>query len=240
MPEHTVRSFDEQLKRLNESIARMGGLVEAELAAAIQAFQRRDAELAERTVASDREVDAMERAIDEQAIQVLALRQPMASDLRVVVGSLRIAGDLERIADYAKNVAKRTLALNQVPAVRLAASIPRMGRLVQQIIKEVLDAYVERDADKAHAAWSRDEEVDGMYNSLFRELLTYMMEDPRNITPCTHILFIAKNIERMGDHATNIAETIYFVVHGVPMLETRPKGDTTSFTVVSPADKPAS
>jgi len=171
---------------------------------------------------------------------MLALRQPMAKDLRAIVAALRISADLERIADYAKNVAKRTLALNQVPAIRLAASIPRMGRLVQQIIKEVLDAYVERDADKARAAWSRDEEVDGMYNSLFRELLTYMMEDPRNITPCTHILFIAKNIERMGDHATNIAETIYFVVHGVPLTETRPKGDTTSFTVVSPTDRTTS
>ena len=170
---------------------------------------------------------------------MLALRQPMAKDLRAIVAALRIAGDLERIGDYAKNVAKRTMALNQVPAVRLAASIPRMGKLVQQIIKDILDAYTERDADKAYAAWSRDEEVDGMYNSLFRELLTYMMEDPRNITPCTHILFIAKNIERMGDHATNIAETIYFVVHGVPMTETRPKGDTTSFTVVSPTDKSA-
>jgi phosphate transport system protein len=158
----------------------------------------------------------------------------MAKDLRAIVAALRIGGDLERIGDYAKNVAKRTIALNQVPAVRLTSSIPRMGKLVQSIIKDVLDAFVERDADKAHAAWSRDEEVDGMYNSLFRELLTYMMEDPRNITPCTHILFIAKNIERMGDHATNIAETIYFVVHGVPMLENRPKGDTTSFTVVDP------
>ena len=239
MTEHTARSYDQELDRLDKLLSQMGGMAEAQLSDAISALMKRDSAMAETVIASDLRVDALNREVDEYVVRMLALRQPMARDLRAIVAALRISADLERIADYAKNVAKRTLALNQVPAVRLAASIPRMGRLVQQIIKEVLDAYVERDAEKAHAAWSRDEEVDGMYNSLFRELLTYMMEDPRNITPCTHILFIAKNIERMGDHATNIAETIYFVVHGVPMLETRPKGDTTSFTVVNPLDKPA-
>ena len=238
MTEHIARSYDQELDRLDKLLSQMGGMAEAQLSDAINALMKRDSAMAETVIASDLRVDALNREVDEFVVRMLALRQPMAKDLRAIVAALRISADLERIADYAKNVAKRTLALNQVPAVRLAASIPRMGRVVQQIIKEVLDAYVERDADKAHAAWSRDEEVDGMYNSLFRELLTYMMEDPRNITPCTHILFIAKNIERMGDHATNIAETIYFVVHGVPMLETRPKGDTTSFTVVSPLDKP--
>jgi len=238
--EHIARSYDQELDRLDKLLSQMGGMAEAQLSDAISALMKRDSAMAETVIASDLRVDALNREVDEFVVRMLALRQPMAKDLRAIVAALRISADLERIADYAKNVAKRTLALNQVPAVRLAASIPRMGRVVQQIIKEVLDAYVERDADKAHAAWSRDEEVDGMYNSLFRELLTYMMEDPRNITPCTHILFIAKNIERMGDHATNIAETIYFVVHGVPMLEIRPKGDTTSFTVVSPLDKPAS
>ncbi len=239
MTEHIARSYDQELDRLDKLLSQMGGMAEAQLSDAINALMKRDSAMAETVIVSDLRVDALNREVDEFVVRMLALRQPMAKDLRAIVAALRISADLERIADYAKNVAKRTLALNQVPAVRLAASIPRMGRVVQQIIKEVLDAYVERDADKAHAAWSRDEEVDGMYNSLFRELLTYMMEDPRNITPCTHILFIAKNIERMGDHATNIAETIYFVVHGVPMLETRPKGDTTSFTVVSPLDKPA-
>jgi phosphate transport system protein len=242
--EHIARSYDQELDRLDKLLSQMGGMAEAQLSDAINALMKRDSAMAETVIASDLRVDALNREVDEFVVRMLALRQPMAKDLRAIVAALRISADLERIADYAKNVAKRTLALNQVPAVRLAASIPRMGRLVQQIIKEVLDAYVERDADKAYAAWSRDEEVDSMYNSLFRELLTYMMEDPRNITPCTHILFIAKNIERMGDHATNIAETIYFVVHGVPMLETRPKGDTTSFTVVNPQpgmlDKPAS
>src|SRR5258706_1527841 len=212
----------------------MGGWVEAALSDAITGLMKRDSDLAETVIAGDVRVDALNREVDEFVVRLLALRQPMAKDLRAIVAALRIAADLERIGDYAKNVAKRTMALNQVPAVRLASGIPRMGKLVQQIIKDVLDALTERDADNARAAWSRDEEVDGMYNSLFRELLTYMMEDPRNITPCTHILFIAKNIERMGDHATNIAETIYFVVHGTPMTESRPKGDTTSFTVLDP------
>ena len=234
MTEHIAKSYDQELDKLDKLLTQMGGMVEAQLTSAISALMKRDSELAETVIGADLRIDALNREVDEYVVRMLALRQPMAVDLRLIVAALRIGGDLERIGDYAKNVAKRTIALNQVPAVRLTASIPRMGRLVQSIIKDVLDAFIERDAEKAHAAWARDEEVDGMYNSLFRELLTYMMEDPRNITPCTHILFIAKNIERMGDHATNIAETIYFVVHGTPMLETRPKSDTTSFTVVDP------
>jgi phosphate transport system protein len=232
--EHLAKSYDQELDRLDKLLTQMGGMVEAQLSDSITALMKRDTALAETVIGGDVRVDGLNREVDEYVVRMLALRQPMAKDLRAIVAALRIGGDLERIGDYAKNVAKRTIALNQVPAVRLASSIPRMGKLVQSIIKDVLDAFIERDAEKARAAWSRDEEVDGMYNSLFRELLTYMMEDPRNITPCTHILFIAKNIERMGDHATNIAETIYFVVHGVPMLENRPKGDTTSFTVVDP------
>jgi len=156
-----------------------------------------------------------------------------------VVAALRVSGDLERIGDYAANVAKRTLALTQMPAVRPASGIPRMGRLVQQIIKEVLDAWSDNDAERAHLAWTRDEEVDELYNSLFRELLTYMMEDPRNISACTHILFMAKNIERIGDHATNIAETLYFVVNGTPLREVRAKADQTSYSVFEPASIPA-
>ncbi len=232
--EHIAKSYDQELDRLDKLLTQMGGMVEAQLSDAITALMKRDSGLAETVIGGDVRVDALNREVDEFVVRLLALRQPMAKDLRAIVAALRISGDLERIGDYAKNVAKRTMALNQVPAVRLTSSIPRMGKLVQQIIKDVLDSYIERDADKAYAAWSRDEEVDGMYNSLFRELLTYMMEDPRNITPCTHILFIAKNIERMGDHATNIAETLYFVVHGVPMTESRPKGDTTSFTILDP------
>jgi phosphate transport system protein len=165
-------------------------------------------------------------------MRLLALRQPMARDLRQSIAALKIASDLERIGDYAANVAKRSIALNQTPPVRPVYAVPRMGRLCQAMIKDMLDAYVERDADKALAVWLRDEELDEMYTSLFRELLTYMIEDPRNITACTHLLFIAKNLERVGDHTTNIAETLYFLVHGVPLAQTRPKGDRTSLAVV--------
>ena len=173
---------------------------------------------------------------DERAVRLLALRQPMASDLREVIAALKISSDIERIGDYAANVAKRVMAISQLPPVQPARSIPRMARLVQAIITDVLDAYARRDADKAVDVWHRDEEVDEMYTGLFRELLTYMMEDPRNITPCTHLIFIAKNIERVGDHATNVAETIYFMVHGKPLTEIRPKGDVSSFTVIEPGE----
>ena len=234
MPQHTVRSFDEQLKQLKHMIVQMGGLAEEELENAISALTRRDTALAESTVGSDRRLDALEQEVANLAIRVLALRQPMASDLREIVSALKISSDLERMGDYAKNVAKRAIALNQLPPVKPAGSIPRMARLVQQIIKDTLDAYVERDAERAVEAWRRDEEVDEMYTSLFRELLTYMMEDPRNITPCTHLLFIAKNIERIGDHATNIAEIVHYLVLGQQIDRARPKGDTTSFTVVTP------
>jgi phosphate transport system protein len=157
---------------------------------------------------------------------MLALRQPVAQDLRVIVGALKISGDIERIADYAANVAKRALVLNQIPPVKPTAAVPRLGRLVQEIVKEVLDAYVEQNTERALKVWKQDEEVDDMYTGLFRELITYMMEDPRNITACTHLMFIAKNVERIGDHATNIAETIYFLVQGTHIRELRPKGDT--------------
>ena len=232
--EHILKSYDEELKRLDSTLVQMGGMVEAQISDSVGAFRRRDTALAEQVIGTDARIDALNHEIDAFAVRMLALRQPMASDLRRIVAALRIAGDLERIGDYAANVAKRTVALNQLPAVKAAVGIPRMGRLVSQILHDVLDAFTERDADKARAAWARDEEVDEMYTSLFRELLTYMMEDPRNITPCTHVLFIAKNIERMGDHATNIAETIYFMVHGKPIQEARPKGDTTSYTLVEP------
>jgi phosphate transport system protein len=218
----------------------MGGLAEAQLSDAIAAFAKRDGDLAERVVAGDARIDAKYAEIETQVVRLLALRQPVASDLRRVVAALRVSGDLERIGDYAANVAKRTLALTQMPVVRPASGIPRMGRLVQQIMKEVLDAWSDNDADRAYLAWARDEEVDELYNSLFRELLTYMMEDPRNISACTHILFMAKNIERIGDHATNIAETLYFVVNGTPLREARVKADQTSYAVIDPAGTPLS
>ena len=185
-------------------------------------------------VQSDTRIDELEHQISIMAVRMLALRQPMAQDLREVVAALKISGDLERIGDYAANVAKRAIALSHTPPIQPANGIPRMARLAQQIIKDVLDAYIEHDADKALEVWQRDEEVDEMYTSLFRELLTYMMEDPRNISPCTHLLFIAKNIERIGDHATNVAETVHFLVLGRPIAALRPKGDNTSFSVVEP------
>jgi phosphate transport system protein len=237
MASHIVKSYDEQLRRLNDTLVRMGGVVESQIAAAMQALTRRDPDLALATVEGDARVDALERQVDEQVVTLLALRQPMAADLRLVVGSLRIASDLERMADYAKNVAKRSIALSQMSPVSVAATLPRMGRVAQEMVKDVLDAYVARDVDKAVGVWNRDEELDALHASLFRELVTHMMEDARNITPSTHLLFIAKNLERIGDHATNIAEAIHFQVRGLSLGETRPKGDEASGAVVMPATK---
>jgi len=230
--EHIVKSFDEELKHLRELIVRMGGLAEAQLAGAVEALVKRDDEQAKKVVASDVAIDDLEREVDASAMRLLALRQPMAIDLREVIAALKIASDLERIGDYAANVAKRATALSRLPAIRPLHAVPRMARQVQAIIKDVLDAYVEGDAGKAIEAWARDEEVDEMYTGLFRELLTYMMEDPRNITPATHLLFIAKNIERMGDHATNVAEILHFQVTGAQIEGKRPKGDFSSFQIV--------
>jgi phosphate transport system protein len=235
-PEHTVRAFDDELKRLSQTIIRMGGLAEAQVAGAVEAMSRRNTEKAGQVVQGDAEIDRLEHEVDEQAVQLLALRQPMARDLREVVAALKISADLERIGDYAANVAKRSMALNQVPQTEPSHSIPRMAQLVLSNIKRVLDAYVERDPDKAIDVWESDAEVDEMYTALFRETLTYMMEDPRNITPCTHLLFIAKNVERMGDHATNIAEVVHFLVTGIHIEGGRPKGDTSSYAVVAPPD----
>jgi phosphate transport system protein len=237
--EHIVKSFDEELKQLSQMVAQMGGLAESQLQAAIEALVARDAEEAARVVKSDVRIDQLERQISNQTIRMLALRQPMAQDLRQVVAALKISSDIERIGDYAANVAKRAIALTQSPPMRPVGGIARMGRLVQQIIKDTLDAYSENNADKAVAAWKRDQEVDDMYNSLFRELLTYMMEDPRNIGPSTHLMFIAKNIERIGDHATNVAEIIHYLVRGEDISEARPKSDKTSFTVVNAPENKA-
>lgn len=232
--EHTVKSFDEDLRRLDNVIAEMGGLAEAQLADAIEALVKRNGEAAQRVVSNDERIDALEHEVDNLAITMLALRQPMASDLRIVITALRTASVIERIGDYAKNIAKRTIALSQTPPVGPTKTIARMGVLVQGMIKDVLDAYIERDAQKAQDVWRADEEVDALHTSLFRELLTYMMEDPRNISSCTHLLFVAKNIERMGDHATNIAENVWFLVHGDTPPESRPKGDESSYTVMRP------
>jgi phosphate transport system protein len=235
--EHIIKSYDEELSRLNKIIVEMGGLAESQLASAIDAVVQRDSDLAARVVEGDTAVDQLERDLDNLAIRLLALRQPMARDLREIVVALKIASDLERICDYAANVAKRSIALSQAPPIQPVYALPRMGRLALLLVKDVIDAYVERDPDKALAVWNRDEELDEMYASIFREFLTYMMEDPRNIGACTHLLFMAKNIERIGDHATNIAENLYYLVHGTPLTQARPKGDNSSIQVVAP-DRP--
>jgi len=233
--EHVIKSYDEELRRLANAITQMGGLAESQLAAAIEAVVERDSDLAASVVEADAEVDALEREVDDMAVRLLALRQPMARDLREIVAALRIASDIERVCDYAANVAKRSIVLNQSPPVKPVYALPRMVKFAQKLITDVIDAYVERDADKAVEVWMRDEELDEMYSSLFRELLTYMMEDSRNITASTHLLFMAKNIERVGDHATNIAETVYYLVHGTPLNQARPKADRSTQTSEQPA-----
>ena len=232
--EHIVRSYEEELSALNNKIAKMGGLAEQVLGQSIDALEGRDPDLAAATIQQDEAIDALEAEIEEQVITMIARRQPMAYDLRQIMAALRISTDLERIGDLGKNIAKRALAVvgEQQPK-QLMLGLKHMGELALGQLKEVLDAYIERDADRALRVWYTDEDIDAMYNSLFRELLTYMMEDPRNIGLCTHLLFGAKNIERIGDHATNIAETVYFLVHGRPITDQRPKSDTTSSTPVA-------
>jgi phosphate transport system protein len=230
--DHIVKSFDEDLARLSDLVSRMGGIAENQLDKAINALQSRDSALAEEVIHADVKVDELQIEIEELALRMIALRQPMAADLRETVAALKIAPLIERIGDYAKNVAKRAIALNQVPPVKPLFTIPRMGRMVREMLKNVLDAFANQDVDKAREVWLADEEVDEMHDSLFREMLTYMMEDPRNITPCTHLLFVARNIERMGDLATNIAEVVHFQVTGETLEGERPKVDDASVTIV--------
>lgn len=220
--EHIVTAYDEELQRVASTVSQMGGMAEAQLADAIRSLKERDTDLAQEVIFKDDEIDRLEEDINEMCIRVLALRQPMALDLREIVAALKISSDVERIADYATNVAKRSIVLSRTPPVKPLKTIPRMAKITQEMIKNVLDAFLERDSDKAIEVWLRDHDVDDMYTSLFRELLTYMMEDPRNISPCTHLLFVAKNIERIGDHATNIAETIHFLVKGTRLADALP------------------
>lgn len=231
--EHIVKSFDEDLSQIESLIMEMGGLVEAQVTEAVTALTRRDADLASKVIAGDARIDALEADVDATVVRILAQRQPLAQDLRAVVVAPKIASNLERVGDYAKNIAKRTSVLAQTEPVGSATgTIARMCELVQSMMKSVLDAYVARDKEAADDVRLRDEEVDRMHNTLFRELLTYMMEDPRAITPCMHLLFIAKNVERMGDHATSIAEQVYYMVSGQTFDEERPKGDETSYAIV--------
>jgi phosphate transport system protein len=236
MSEHIVKSFTEQLESLTNGVSQMGGLAEAQFANAIEAVAKRDTRLAEAAIGSDDRIDRIQQTVEDQSLRVLALRQPMASDLRNTLAALKISNELERIGDLAKNIAKRALVLNREPPIRLTASLARMGRQALIQLKSVLDAYSDRDAEGAKNVWRHDEEIDELYNSLFRELLTYMMEDPRTIGLCTHLLFIAKNIERSGDHATNIAETVYHMVTGDYLRVDRPKADLTSAMTPTPQD----
>jgi phosphate transport system protein len=234
MSEHTAKAFDIDLQELTRKVAEMGGLAEKEIADSVQALTRRDSELARRVIASDPAIDALQREIEDKSVLTIARRQPMAVDLRDVVGALRVANDLERMGDLAKNVAKRVLALGgDFHPQKLIRGVEHMAALVLAQVKQVLDAYAARDLASALAVWKNDQEVDALCTSLFRELLTYMMEDPRNISFCMHLMFCAKNIERVGDHATNIAETVYYMIEGHPIADERPKGDTTAFASMS-------
>jgi phosphate transport system protein len=227
---HTAKAFDVDLQDLARMVAEMGGLAEKQIADAVDALARRDGKLAQRVVALDPSVDALQREIEERGILTIARRQPMAVDLREIVGALRVSNDLERIGDLAKNIAKRVIALGNEfnPQNKVIRGVEHMTDLVLGQLKQVLDAYARRDVPQALEVWRGDEEIDAVNNSLFRELLTYMMEDPRNITFCTHLLFCAKNIERMGDHATNIAETVYYIAEGRALADERPKGESFS------------
>ena len=236
MPEHFVKSYDIDLKKLTDMLLRMGGIVETQVALAAKAMLEHNAEAAARAVEEDVKVDALEREIEQFVVRMLALRQPMAADLRLVVAALKVTGDLERIGDYAANVAKRSIVLAQYPAPYAMGGLGHMFSLVQEQLRTIIDALGTADAEKAVEVWRSDRAVDDIYNTIFRELITYMMEDPRNITPCTHLLFIAKNLERIGDHTTNIAETIHYAVKGEVLPDVRPKGTNASYAVVRPKE----
>jgi phosphate transport system protein len=233
MGEHTYKAFDSDLQDLARMVAEMGGMAEQQISDATDALDRRDTAAAQLVVAGDARIDALQREVEAKAVMTITRRQPMAVDLRDIVAAMRISNDLERIGDLAKNIAKRVVVLDhEFRAQQVMRGVQHMTELVLSQIKDVLDAYARRDLAKAVAVWRADEQIDSVNNSLFRELLTYMMEDPRNIGICIHLLFCAKNIERMGDHATNIAESVYFMIEGKPLIDERPKGDTTSSTVV--------
>jgi phosphate transport system protein len=231
---HIVKSYEQELNRLRDLITEMGGMVESQVASASAAVVNADSGKATEAVEQDPRVDALEREVEQFVIRMLALRQPMAMDLRQIVAALKMTGDLERIGDYAANVAKRSLVLAQYNLPFSLAGLGTMARLVQENLKLTIDAIGESDAQKAIQVWRSDQAIDDLYTAIFRELVTYMMEDARNITPCTHLLFIAKNLERIGDHATNIAETVHYAVTGEVLPEGRPKGDSSAYAVVRP------
>ncbi|MGE0064023.1 MAG: phosphate signaling complex protein PhoU [Xanthobacteraceae bacterium] len=238
MSDHTSKAFDSDLQELARMVAEMGGLAEKLISDSVDALARRDTGLAQRVTAADAQIDDLQRDIEQKAILTIARRQPMAVDLRDIVGALRIANDIERIGDLAKNIAKRVIALNgDFPPPKLIRGVEHMSDLVLGQLKSVLDSYARRDDAKAMAVWRGDEQIDAMCTSVFRELLTYMIEDPRNITFGIHLMFCAKNVERMGDHATNIAETVHYIIGGEAITERRPKGEDTTFAISQAAGR---
>ena len=221
---HTIKAFDQDLNQLRANIAEMGGLAEAAIADSMRALVRRDPDAARIVIENDTKLDALEVEVERLAVQIIALRAPMADDLREVVAALKIAGLVERIGDYAKNIAKRVHAIEGSSELRPLSLLPEMARITGEMVHLVLDAFVQRDSKKAVEVCERDRAVDDFYNSLFRTLLTFMMEDPQNITAATHLLFVAKNLERIGDHATNVAEMVYFAATGTHLGE-RERGE---------------
>ena len=221
---HTVKAFDEELDQLRAMIAEMGGLAEHAIAESMRVLVQRDGEGALKVIEADQRLDALEAEVERQAVQIIALRAPMADDLREVVAAIKIAGVVERIGDYAKNIAKRARIVEDNDDIKPLSLLPEMARIAGEMVHNVLDAFVARDAAKAQAVCERDRAVDDFYNSIFRTLLTHMMENPHNITPATHLLFVAKNLERIGDHATNVAEMVYFAATGEHLTD-RPRGE---------------
>ncbi len=235
MSEHIVRSYDSELQDLRRSIAEMGGIAEKMLTDATAALVRDDSGLAQAVIAADRRLDELQRNIEERGILTIARRQPLAVDLREIISALRVANDLERAGDLAKNIAKRVIAMTgHMHPKRVVTCVQHMSDLALEQLKDVLDAYAQNNVEAAVDVWSRDGAIDALNNSLFRELLTYMMEDPRSISFCTHLLFCAKNIERIGDHTTNIAETVHYLVTGETLAIDRPKNDRSIDATVQP------
>ena len=225
---HIVSGFDKDLESIEALIMKMGGLVEASIADATRSFETRDNPLAEEVIARDKMIDQLEASINAQAARVLALRSPNAVDLRLILSVIKVSGNLERIGDYSKNMAKRTGVLLELPEIENAgSSLRRLGREVELMLKDALDAYIQRDPNLAEQVILKDRDVDQLYNGMFRQFLTFMMENPSNITSCMHLHFIAKNIERMGDHVTSIAEQVVYIVTGTMPEEAREKSNTT-------------
>lgn len=236
LAEHIVKSFELELARLRDQLSEMGGMVERQVALAARALAEQDGSLAAEAMEMDPAVDALEREVEGFVVKLLALRQPLAGDLRQVVAALKLASDLERIGDYAANVAKRAIVLSQFTLPFKLTGIGNLAREVQENLKLAIDAIGAMDPERALRVWHADHAVDDIYTAIFRELITYMMEDPRSITPCAHLLFMAKNLERIGDHATNIAETVHFAATGTALPGNRPKGESSAYTVITPGE----